>query len=164
MASFITYMKKVRRGSEALDHGRGFGNFLLDKGTRYTGAAFFGFSKGYWREKTLLWGKIPLDVFVGGISTALGAVLDIHAGSQGQRSRFAPTLHALGDTGITSWISSHATAYGAKKSGRQVLVLKAGEKAPTQIPAGFEAVGEMPTALDGAYLTDAELANYKRPR
>lgn len=163
MSSFLQRMKS---GSHHLqDQPRaGLGHFVVGRVERYAGAGLFGALKGYYREKTLIGGKIPLDALAGGLATALSAGLMIMAGSKGRRSQLAPHMLALGDAGLMSWINSKATAWGTKQSGRQVYVLDAGAKPPGNLPAGMTQVAGLPPMVGGAYLSADEIQHYTAGR
>ena len=65
----MNFMTRMTGGTYALAHGGGLTGFAVDKGERYIAAAGFGFIKGYYREKSLIGGKVPVDVVVGGAAT-----------------------------------------------------------------------------------------------
>jgi hypothetical protein len=157
-------LAKIKHGSGALHHRRGPVPYLVHKGERYLSSFAFGAAKGYYRERTLLGGRVPLDLAVGGTLTLGAALLNIYAGMHGRRSTLAEHLDPVGDSGVTSWINSMGAAWGAKKSGRQVLVLNAGATAPAQLPAGFTRVAGIPQHLGGAFLSDEQIANYNAGR
>lgn len=158
MASFIT---KVTHSAAMVPHrSSNFTNYLVDKGERYAGAAAFGFVKNYYREKAMVKG-IPADLLAGGLLT-LGAVA-MEMFSHG-RSKAACHLNAIGDAGVMSFFNSMGAAYGTKMSGRKVYVLAPGAAAPAALPPGMTAVGAIPQAVGGAYLTAEEIARHAGSR
>lgn len=163
MSSFLVRMKSGSRHLQA-EPRPGLGHFLVGRGERYAGAALFGALKGYYREKTLIGGKVPLDALAGVGLTLLSAGLTIAAGSRGHRSGLASHTLALGDAGVMSWLNSKATAWGTKKSGRQVYVLDAGAKPPGALPPGMTQVAGLPPMVGGAYLSADEIQHYTSSR
>ena len=158
---------KLRSTTAPLQHGRGGLSFLMSKGERYAFAGGFGFVKGYYREKSLIRGWLPTDLAVGVGATLLGAIAQVVSRGgvrPGLVASLAPHLDSLGDAGVMSWANSIGAAWGAKKSGRQVLVLNEGAKAPAQIPAGYTQVAGVEKDPGGAYLTRDQVAFYNERR
>lgn len=127
---------------------------------KYAAAYGFGFVKGYYRERASFRG-VPADLLAGIAGVAGAAVLEVMSNG---KSNIAPHLSAVGDAGIMSYLGSMGASMGAKKSGRQVYVLNSGAAKPAQIPAGMSAVGELPQAVGGAYLSADDIARFSAQR
>lgn len=146
-------------------YNRGPLGFLINKGEKWGGSFFWGFAKGYWREKTVVRG-IPLDLLVGGALTVLSAGLTI--ATRG-KSRLAPHLDALGDSGVMSFWNSWGAAWGTKKSGRQVFILDEGKAPPSPLPPGLHreqaVLGEIPPIQgEHSVLSDEDIMKWTAPR
>jgi hypothetical protein len=139
---------------------RGFSGYAVDKAERYAAAAGFGFVKGYYRERAAVRG-VPADLLAG--AGLIGAAMVLEVFSKG-RSALAPHLNAVGDAGMMSYLGSMGAAMGAKKSGRQVYVLNAGAAKPAALPAGLTAVGALPQAVGGAFLSADQIARFSAAR
>jgi len=127
---------------------------------KYAAAYGFGFLKGYYRERASFRG-VPADLIAGIVGVAGSAVLEVMSNG---RSKLAPHISAVGDAGMMSYLGSMGAAMGAKKSGRQVYVLNAGAAKPAALPAGLTAVGALPQAVGGAYLSADEIARFSASR
>ncbi len=138
----------------------GLKGYAIDKAERYAAAAGFGFVKGYYREQAAIKG-VPADLLAGIGLTAGAALLEVFGKGH---SKLAPHLNAVGDAGMMSYIGSMSAAFGAKKSGRQVYVLNAGAAKPAALPPGLTAVGALPQAVGGAYLSADEIARFSASR
>jgi hypothetical protein len=156
MANFMSKMQSI---PNALDR-KGLGGYAVDKAERYAAAAGFGFIKGYYREQAAIKG-VPADLLAGILLTGGAAALEMFGKG---RSGLAPHLNAVGDAGLMSYLGSMGAAMGAKKSGRQVYVLNAGAAKPAALPAGMTAVGHLPQAVSGAYLSADEIARFSASR
>lgn len=137
--------------------------FAVEKAERYGAAYGFGYIKGRYRERAMI-GGYPVDVVAGAGLTLLSAGLQI--ASKGS-SKLAPHLEAIGDSGVTSYFNSLGAAAGARAGGRTTYVQKYGAPPLKVVPPGLEippdAVGAIPPAAAGAYLTPDELANPSAP-
>lgn len=145
--------------------GHGVMGFAVDKGERYAAAWAFGAAKGYWREKAV-WKGAGMDLWLGGALTLVSAGLQVF--SYG-RSRVAPHLERLGDAGIMSYLNSVGAAWGNKKAGRIVQVIEGGRTLPSlPVHSGVigeqDAIGAIPPAMGGSYLTAEEIAAYSEQR
>jgi len=138
----------------------GFSGYAVDKAERYAAAAGFGFIKGYYRERAAIKG-VPADLLAGAGLVGAAMILEVFAKG---RSNLAPHLNAVGDAGMMSYLGSMGAAMGAKRSGRQVYVLNAGAAKPAALPAGMTAVGALPQAVSGAYLSADEIARFSASR
>jgi hypothetical protein len=127
---------------------------------KYAAAYGFGFVKGYYRERAAFRG-VPADLLAGIAGVAGAAVLEVMSGG---RSAIAPHLSAIGDAGVMSYLGSMGASMGAKRSGRQVYVLNAGAARPAALPAGMSAIGELPQAVGGAYLSADDIARFSNQR
>jgi hypothetical protein len=156
MANFMSKMQSI---PNALDR-KGLSGYVVDKGERYAAAAGFGFIKGYYRERAAIKG-VPADLLAGAGLTLAAAALEMFGKG---RSGLAPHLNAVGDAGMMSYLGSMGAAMGAKRSGRQVYVLNAGAAKPAALPAGMTAVGALPQAVSGAYLSADEIARFSASR
>ena len=163
----MSFLARMKMGSQFMSgrHSRGVTGTLVNKGERYASSAAFGFIKGYYRERSLIGGVIPVDLLAGAVCTLASAGLEIW--SQGQ-SNIAPHLGAIGDSGMTSYFNSLGAAWGAKMSKRTVYVLNEGAAAPAAL-AGMQTppasvLGELPQAVGGAYLSAEEIAHFASQR
>lgn len=154
--NFKSALKAVPRH---LPHGtasRSLTGTLIDKGERYGAALGFGFIKGYYREKQTFRG-IGADAIVGGAALLSSLVLNI---SSNGNSHLADHLERIGDAGVSSYLNSIGASLGAQKSGRSTLVLDARKGQPNALPKKDEALGAIPPAMGGAYLTAEEVARF----
>lgn len=136
-------------------HGASLVGFLGDRVERAAFAGGFGFIKGRFREKSLIGGKVPVDILAGGLLTLVAAGLNI--ASDG-RSVLAKHAERVGDAGVMSFFNSLGASWGASSANYQVAVLPK----TAQLPAGSApmVLGALPQATGGAYLTAEEIAKY----
>ena len=139
-------------------HGPTIAGFAVDKGERILAASGFGFVKGYFREKSLVGGVLPVDVLAGTVLTLLSAGLN--AASDG-KSVLAKHAERIGDAGLMSFFNSLGASWGAQAAHYQVAVLPS----TTKLPPGASAMvlGALPQAAGGTYLTAEEIARYSAP-
>jgi hypothetical protein len=158
-------VESVLPQTRVLERGDGIVPMVGNKLARAAYSGGFGYIKGRYREQASVMG-VPADLLVGVLATAAGAVATISGGGQ---SSLGHQLDMLGDAGIMSFTNSIGAYYGAKASGRQVLVLNPGTSAPAALPAGYSqpgmsVLGDIPPAVGGAYLTAEEIAHYTAQR
>lgn len=155
----MSFLSKLKSNApHALGKQRNLTDVLIGKGELYAAAAGFGYIKGAYREKAMVKG-LPVDLIAGLVATALAVGSEVYSHGRGMSTH----LNAVADAGLMSYFNSIGTAYGAKQSGRQVYVLRAGAKAPVSIP-GLDMVGALPQAVGGVYLSADEIAAFSAQR
>jgi hypothetical protein len=153
-------MAIVKKAQQAIGHALNRSEGPMQVAEKYAAAYAFGFVKGYYRERASYRG-VPADLIAGIAGVAGAAVLEVMSSG---RSNLAPHLSAIGDAGVMSYLGSMGASMGAKRSGRQVYVLNAGAARPGALPAGLTAVGELPQAVGGAYLSADDIARFSAQR
>lgn len=136
-------------------HGPTLAGFGVDKLERAAAAGGFGFIKGYFREKSLIGGVVPVDIAVGGFLTLLAAGLN--AATEG-KSNIAKHAERIGDAGVMSFCNSLGASWGAQAADYQVAVVPSKMKLTNGMAPMV--LGALPQAADGAYLTAEEIARY----
>ena len=161
--SVLDKFKSVAKNETAIlatnGSGSGFdGNtikgFAVDKAERYGAAFAYGYAKGYYREK-FVWRNVGLDLWSGAALTLLSAGLQAASGGQ---SALAQHAGRVGDSGVQSYLNSIGASWGAKKAGRQVVVMPAGSALPPGAPPAV--LGELPQATGGSFLTPEEISKF----
>lgn len=161
--TFSALMKRGYKGVKTSVVGgtmvpyQGAGGFIMDKTERYVGSYLFG-RLSQKPELRTVWG-IPTDAFVGGLLTLAGAAFAWHAGRNGGQSLLAPHLNAVGDAGMMGFAYAYGAGHEAQKASAPAKSPPAMEKVK-----GAHMLGAIDPAVGGAYLTDAELQRYRRPR
>lgn len=153
-------MSLVSKGKAAVGHALHRHEGPAQVIEKYGAAYAFGFVKGYYRERASYRG-VPADLIAGLVGVGGSALLQAWSGG---RSGLAPHLKAVGDAGIMSYLGSMGASLGAKQSGRQVYVLNAGAPRPANLPAGVTAVGHLPQAVSGQFLSQDEMRKYAHRR
>lgn len=140
-------------------NGASLVGFGVDKAERYVAAGAFGYVKGKYREKSLIGGKVPVDLLAGGVLTLLAAGLNITSDG---RSVLAKHAERVGDAGVMSFFNSLGASWGAHSAGYQVAVLPK----TAALPAGSSpmVLGNLPEAQGGAFLTAEEIAKFSAPK
>lgn len=146
-------------------HGAGILSFGIDKAERILAAGGFGFIKGRFRDKSLIFstlgkngqyeGGVPVDILAGTVLTLVAAGLNLATDG---KSALAKHAERIGDAGVMSFFNSLGASWGAKSANYQVAVLPATMKLPPG--AAPMVLGALPQAAGGAYLTAEEIAKY----
>ena len=145
-------------------NGHGIMGFAVDKTERAGVSLGLGALKGYYRERYFIRG-ISADAWIGGVATALSGLLCAYTGGS---SALAPHVERLGDAALGAYLNTVGVAWGTQRAGRTVKTFQGGRELPRlSTPSGVigeEAIGEIPRARPGAYLSDDEFAHYSGPR
>lgn len=119
------------------------------------GASFgFGYLTGKYRDKTLIAGRVPLDLGVG-LALSLGSVaLDL----TGTLSGFSGLVKDVGRAGVGAWAHTHGVGAGTAASGikRALVEDKDLAKLRAAVPNAV-ILGATGAAPHGAFLSSARL-------
>lgn len=141
----------LSKGARVLGHA-------VDKAERYGATYLYGYYQG--KNKAAyanLVGGYSADIAIGAPLVLAGAVLEVFTGG---KSKLAPHLMAVGDAGVQAYIHTRAVVAGTRAAGRQMAEGPAGGA----LPPGYTAIGAIPPAAAGTYLTADEIAKWTAPR
>lgn len=125
-------------------HGATLVGFTADKAERVISSAGFGFIRGYFGERGLIGGAVPVDVAAGLALSTLAVGLTSFTGG---RSRAAQHIARAGDAGVMSFFNALGTRLGGQVAGVQYVTSK-------------KSLPNSRSIVMGGYLTPDELAKF----
>lgn len=144
----------LRKGTLAHD----FGTEAIDLGVGAAASFGFGYLTGKYRDKTLIAGRVPLDL---GVGVGLSA-LSIVAEAMGFLDGFAGLAKDVGRAGVSAWAHTHGVGAGTVARGEARAFVPQKDVAKLRAAVPNAVVGGIDPAPHGAFLSPDRLDQLSR--